>query len=277
MDGHYLCPGPLNDDTGGVEMIGLLFFLFILLYLLFGYFLYGYIRGWGPGKRKSLIITLVIMLGVPFGDVIPGKVYLKYLCATESGINISRTIDVSGYYVADRYFLGCASTCVEELKNWHKLGKHLFIESQVLAPRIEAFVEKPGFYRFQMVRKSEELCTVQDSLMQQYPVYFEKYRIPEGYCIYGEKIEKPSTDYIAMEWQWDTNYSKLSGIARVRSLVENIGTGNILGSNTGFVHMGGWLRRWFAGFMALGNPDECIDHGEYGFTWSVLRGVFNSN
>ena len=258
-------------------MIGLLFVLFAVLYLLFGYFLYGYIRGWGPGKRNALIITLVIMLGVPFGDVIPGKVYLKYLCATESGINISRTIDVSGYYVGDRYFLGCTSTCVEELKKWHKLGKHLFIESQVLGPRNEAFVNKPGFYRFQLVRKNEGLCTVQDSLMREYPIYFKKYRIPVGYCIYSKKVEKPSSDYLVKAWQWDSNYSQLFGIARVRSLVEDKDTGSFLGSNTGFAHKGGWLRRWFTGFVAVGQPDECIDRGEYGFTWSVLIGVFNSH
>ena len=258
-------------------MIGLIFILFISLYLLFGYFLYGYIRGWGPGKRKSAIITLVIMLGIPFGDVIPGKIYLKYLCATESGINISRTIDVSGYYVGDRYFLGCTSTCVEELKKWHKLGKNIFIESQVLGPRSEAFVDKPGLYRFQLVKKSEAECTVQDSLKRQYPIYLKKYRIPDGYCIYSKKIEKPSTGYLVKEWQWDSNYSRLFGIAKVRSLVEDIDTGSILGSNTGFVHKGGWLRRWFSGFVAVGHPDECIDRDEYGFTWSVLRGVFNSH
>ena len=258
-------------------MIGLLLVLFISLYLVFGFFLYGYIRGWGSGKIKSLIITLVIMIGIPFGDVIPGKVYLKYLCATESGIDIDKTIDVSGYSVGDRYFLGCTSSCVEILKKWKRLGRRMFIESQVTGPKKEYFVDMPGIYRFQLVSRNQVLCTTQDDLARHYPIYFKRYKIPEGYCIYSKRIDNPSANYLVKEWHWDTNYSQLFGIARVRSLVEDKETENILGSNTGFTHKGGWLRRWFAGFMAVGKPDECIDRGEYGFTWSVLRSVFSSH
>ena len=225
-------------------MIGLLLILFISLYLLFGYFLYGYIRGWGPGKKKSLLITLVIMLGVPFGDVIPGKLYLRHLCSTESGVEVHRTINVSGYSVGDRYFLGCTSSCVETLKKWHDLGRQMYIESIVTGPKKEYFVDKPGLYRFELVRRNKKLCVTQDDLARDYPVYFNRYRIPEGLCIYSNRIDKPSADYIVKEWQWDTNYSKLFGIARVQSLVADKYTGNIVGSNTGFTHKGGWLRRW---------------------------------
>ncbi len=258
-------------------MIGLLLILFISVYLLFGFFLYGYIRGWGPSKRKSLIITLALMIGVPFGDVIPGKVYMNYLCAVESGIDIKKTIDVSGYSVGDRYFLGCTSTCVEELNKWHKLGKPVFIESQVLGPKKEAFVDMPGLYRFQLTKRNRHQCKTQDDLENQFPIIFMRYVIPEGYCIYSQRIERSSANYVVKEWKWDTNYSKLFGIARVRTLVQEKDSGNIIGSNTGFAHRGGWLRRWLAGFLAVGQPDECLDKGEYGFTWSVLRGVFNSH
>jgi hypothetical protein len=240
-------------------MIGLLFVLFIFLYLLFGFFLYGYIRGWGPRKRKSLIITLVLMIGVPFGDVIPGKLYMNYLCATESGIDIKYTIDAPGYSVGDRYFLGCTSTCVEELKKWHILGKPVFIESQVLVPKIEAFVDMPGLYRFQLIRRNKHQCKIQDDLEHQYPILIKRYEIPEGYCIYSQRIERLSTNYVVKKWKWDTNYSKLFGIARVRTLVQEKNSGNIMGSNTGFTHRGGWLRRWLAGFLAVGQPDECLD------------------
>jgi hypothetical protein len=186
-------------------------------------------------------------------------------------------MNVSGYYVGDRYFLGCTSTCIEILKKWHDLGRHMFVESQVTGPKEEYFVDMPGIYRFQLVMRNNDLCKTQDELRHHYPIYFNKYRIPEGYCIYSKKIEEPSAEYIVKEWHWDTNYSQLFGIARVRSLVQHKDTGDIVGSNTGFTHKGGWLRRWIAGFMAVGKPDECIEHGEYGFTWSVLRGVFNSH
>jgi hypothetical protein len=138
-------------------------------------------------------------------------------------------------------------------------------------------VDMPGLYRFQLVRRNKELCTTQDNLARHYPVYYKRYNIPAGYCVYSKRIEKSSVDIIVKEWQWDRNYSQLFGIARVRTLVQDKVTGNILGSNIGFTHKGGWLRRWFAGFVPVGNPDECINRGEYGFTWSVLRGVFNNH
>jgi hypothetical protein len=255
-------------------MIGLLFILFTLLYLLFGYFLYGYIRGWGPGKVKSLLITLVILVGVPFGDVIPGKLYLKNLCETQAGIDIRKTIDAPGYYVGDQYFLGCTAACVEKLIKWHELGEEMFVESQVTAPKTEFFANKPGMYRFRLVKRSTDLCAKQDNLMAQYPPYFKKLIDLEKYCIHSENIAEPSAEYRVKEWHWDTNYSRLLGIARVRTLVQKIENGEIVGSNTGFSHKGGWLRRWVSGFMSVGQPDECIDDGDYGFSWSVLRGVF---
>ena len=258
-------------------MIGLLFVLFIILYLLFGYFLYGYIRGWGPGKRNALIITLVIMLGVPFGDVIPGKLYMRYLCEAESGLDVKKTVDVAGYSVGDRYFLGCSATCVEELKKWHMLNMPIFIESRVTAPRKEAFVDKPGFYRFELIKRNIQKCKTQDYIEHQFPNIFMSYAVPDGHCIYSKKIDRSSASYIVKEWKWDTNYSNLFGIARVRTLVQEKNTGYIVGSNTGFIHKGGWLRRWIAGFMAVGRSDECLDKGKYGFTWSVLRGVFKSH
>jgi hypothetical protein len=257
-------------------MIGLIFVLFIFLYLLFGFFLYGYIRGWGPGKGKSLLITLVLMLGIPFGDVIPGKLYMRYLCAAKSGFVFKKTIDVPGYSVGDRYFLGCSSTCVEELKEWHRLSTPKFIESRVIGQKTEAFVEKPGLYRFELIKRNTQRCKTQDYIEQNFPNIFMRYALPEGYCIFSQRIESSTADYIVKEWKWDTNYSRLLGISRVRTLVQEKDSGDILGSNTGFIHRGGWLRRWLAGFMAVGQPDKCLDKGDFGFTWSVLRGVFKS-
>ncbi len=257
-------------------MIGIIFFGTILLYLIFGFFLYGYIRGWGPGRRKALIITLVLMIGIPFGDVIPGKLYLAYVCHSNSGIEIYDGVEAEGYSVGDDYSLGCGALCVEALVKWHALGKSMFIESEVINYTDYVFGESPGVYRFQLVRRNDHICKKQDSIKLNYPAAFNRYRIPEGYCVEARIIDSLSADYLVQHIKWDGSYSKLFGIAKVRASVTESGTGRILGENIGFTHRGGWLRRWVAGALAVGQPDECIDQGDYGFTWSVLRGVFDN-
>ena len=257
-------------------MIGIIFFGAILLYLVFGFFLYGYIRGWGPGRRKALIITLVLLVGVPFGDVIPGKLYLAYLCQKEGGIEINESVNAAGYYVGDDYSLGCGALCVEALVKWNALGKSMFIESDVIGHREYVFGEGPGLYRFQLVSRNGEVCKKQDYIKLNYPAVHKRYRIPDGYCVGARKIDKVAASYLVIEGQWNRNFSKLFGIARVRAIVMDLNTGRTLGVNNGFTHKGGWLRRWIAGALAVGQPDECIDQGDYGFTWSVLRGVFDN-
>jgi len=256
-------------------MIGIIFFGSILLYLVFGFFLYGYIRGWGPGRKKALIITLVLMIGVPYGDVIPGKLYLAYVCHREGGIAINESVDVAGYSVGDDYSLGCGALCVEALVKWHGLGKSMFIESEVTANRDYIFGDGPGLYRFQLVSRNDEVCKKQDYIKLNYPAAFDRYRIPDDYCLEARMVESLSAEYMVQEGKWDRNYSKLFGVARVKASVTESNTGRVLGENIGFTHRGGWLRRWIAGALAVGQPDECIDQGDYGFTWSVLRGVFN--
>jgi hypothetical protein len=237
--------------------------------------LYGYIRGWGPGRKKALIITLVLMIGVPFGDVLPGKLYLAYVCHREGGIAINESVDVAGYSVGDDYSHGCGSLCVEALVKWHALGKPMFIESKVTGRRDYIFGEGPSLYRFQLVSRNDEVCKKQDDIKLNYPAAYNNYRIPDGYCVEAKKIDKSMSSHLLINGKWERNYSRLFGIARVRTRVAELNTGRVLGENTGFTHKGGWLRRWIAGALAVGQPDECIDQGDYGFTWSVLRGVFN--
>ncbi len=135
-------------------MIGFLFVLFIFLYLLFGFFLYGYIRGWGPGKRKSLLITLFLMLGIPFGDVIPGKLYLSYLCSKDGRDKINEVVHASGYSCAGSTTrTGCGQGCIQRLQEWRKAGKPMFIEAYVSNPKEYNFVDKPGYYRFELVER----------------------------------------------------------------------------------------------------------------------------
>jgi hypothetical protein len=276
MDGHYLCPGPLNDDTGGVEMIGLLFLLFIFLYLLFGYFLYGYIRGWGPGKRKALIITLVIMLGVPFGDVIPGKLYLYYICHKDGGIKINEVVHTTGYLALDGYSYGCGQGCIQKLLEWNRLGKPMFIETFVDTPKEYNFVDKPGYYRFELVERSPEKCALHDSLRVKYPIRFRSHETAGGYCLSAIAIDHTTANYSVKLSAHDYHVSDLLGIISDNAYIRRIADGNIISSATRFTYLGGWVQRSFSNILSGGIGEQCPSGLSHGFRSELMELTFKN-
>ena len=256
-------------------MIGLLFILFFCLYLLFGYFLYGYISGWGSGKRKSLIIALVIMLGIPFGDVIPGKLYLYYICHKEGGIKINEVVHTSGYLALDGYSYGCGQGCIQILREWKNLGRPMFIEAFVDNPKDYNFVDRPGYYRFELVERRPEKCALHDSLRVKYPIRFSNYKLSKGYCVYAEKINKPISGYTIESWNRDNHVSDILGIIADHAYIHRRSTGEIVASATQFTHVGGWLRRSIAKAVAVGQPDQCPSKMYYALGAELIRLTFN--
>ena len=73
----------------------------------------------------------------------------------------------------------------------------------------EYFVDKPGLYRFQLVVRNNVPCAAQESLIIQYPAFFNIPGAHDGYCIHSQRIDRPSSEYIVKEWKWDTNYSQI--------------------------------------------------------------------
>jgi hypothetical protein len=256
-------------------MIGLLFILFTLLYLLFGYFLYGYIRGWGPGKVKSLLITLVILVGVPFGDVIPGKLYLAYVCHKDGGIKVNEVVNTQGYLVLDDYSYGCDRGCIRKLEEWRRLGKPMFIEAFVMYPKESNFVDKPGYYRFELVERTPENCALQDKLNNKYPIRFSNFKIANDYCVISRAIDSPSSNYTVESWNYHNNVSSVMGIVVDRAYIRQRSTGTVLASAARYTHVGGWLRRAIANSLAVGHPDQCPENMSYPLGSELMRLTFN--
>ena len=256
-------------------MIGLLFVLFVFLYLLFGIFLYGYIRGWGPGKRKSLLITLVLMLGIPFGDVIPGKLYLSYLCHKDGGIRINEVVHASGYLALDDYSYGCGQGCIQRLQEWRKAGKPMFIEAYVSNPKEYNFVDKPGYYRFELVERTPERCARYDAVGAKYPIRFGNIKMPDEYCLSAKAIRNPISKYTVESWARDTDISGFLGIVADHAYIRRISSGDILGSATQFTYLGGWLRRSISDVIAFGHPDQCPSDMTYALGNKLMQLTFN--
>jgi hypothetical protein len=257
-------------------MIGLIFIVFISLYLLFGYFLYGYIRGWGPGKRKALIITLVIMLGVPFGDVIPGKLYLAYICSQDGGIKINETVHTSGYLALDSYSYGCGQDCIQKLRKWKKLGRPMFIEAFVDTPKEYNFVDKPGYYRFELVERTPEKCALHDSLRVKYPVRFGSHENTSEYCISVREIDRPTADYSVELWGHDYHVSDLLGIISDNAYIKRVADNEIISKATRFTHLGGWVRRSLSNVFSGGVGEYCPSGLSHAFRSELLELTFKN-
>ena len=255
-------------------MIGLLLVLFISLYLVFGFFLYGYIRGWGSGKIKSLIISLVIMIGIPFGDVIPGKLYLYYICHKDGGIKINEVVRTSGYLALDSYSYGCGQGCIQRLREWQKLGKPMFIEAYVDNPREYNFVDKPGYYRFELVERTPEKCAVYDSLKVKYPIRFSNYKISREYCISVRTISQPTADYSVELLAHDYHVANLFGIISDNTYIRRVATNEIISEATRFTHLGGWVQRSLSDVLSGGLGEYCPPNLSHGFRSKLMELTF---
>jgi len=256
-------------------MIGLLFVLFILLYVLFGFFLYGYIRGWGPGKGKSLLITLVILVGVPFGDVIPGKLYLAYVCHKDGGIKVNEVVNTPGYLVLDDYSYGCDRGCIRKLEEWRKLGKPMFIEAFVNYPKEYNFVDKPGYYRFELVERTPENCAFQKLLKTKHPTRLKNYKLANDYCVSSTLIDSPLSEFSVESWDYHNSVSNIMGIVADQAYIRQRSTGKVVAKATRYTHIGGWLRRAIANSIAVGHPDQCPKNMSYPLGSELMRLTFN--
>ena len=258
-------------------MIGLLFVLFVFLYLLFGFFLYGYIRGWGPGKRKSLLITLVLMLGIPFGDVIPGKLYLSYLCHKDGGIRINEVVHASGYLALDDYSYGCGQGCIQRLQEWRKAGKPMFIEAYVSNPKEYNFVDKPGYYRFELVERTPERCARYDAVGAKYPIRFGNIKMTGEYCLVSKEIDLPTSDYSVELWARDNRVSDYFGIISDNAYIRRMVNNRLVSQARRYTHLGGWVQRSLTNILSGGVGEYCPADLSHEFRFELMRRTFMGN
>ena len=246
-----------------------------LLYLVAGYFVFQLFIDIGINKKKSWVITVALMILVPFGDVIPGKIYFSYICNKEGGMVIDKVVEVDGYLAMDSYSYGCSQGCIQRLVEWQKAGKPMFIEAFVDYPKEENFADKPGYYRFELVEKTPEACALQDSIMDRYPVRFGTYPVPDGYCLLAKAIENPTAEYSVESWKRDYHVSDLFGIVADHAYITQIPTGKIVASAAQYTYSGGWLRRSISKSIAVGQPMQCPPRMNYALGNRLTQLTFN--
>ena len=74
-------------------MIALMVLVAATVYLVIGSFIVKRIPNkWGKG------VAIIVMLLIPTGDAIVGRIYLNHLCSTEAGVKAYRTVELPAEY-----------------------------------------------------------------------------------------------------------------------------------------------------------------------------------
>ncbi|HMK44535.1 MAG TPA: hypothetical protein VK445_10405, partial [Dissulfurispiraceae bacterium] len=145
-------------------------------------------KSWTEHKsrlRTGLIIAVFVL--IPTWDNIAGNVALFYLCETEGGLRINKTIDGEEGFLLDEID-GCGIICAEELF----AGRYRFVEVNVVRPNKNHFTDEIGLYRFSLAKKGSPECRLYDA---QYAKLMFVRDYPKDLCIASERIQSLKSHY----------------------------------------------------------------------------------
>lgn len=139
-------------------MSGLILILYVSIYLAILYFTTKWVVSWFEDSRKRTIagwITILILLAIPFGDHLVGRMYMYYLCKTDGGIKIYKQVEIDpGYFSPDadpNYFDS------KSPNYFFKAGRSLREKFNIEDRYIEQRNNDRYFSRLFNIRKSEYL------------------------------------------------------------------------------------------------------------------------
>jgi len=219
-------------------------------FLLIGFFLYAIIayyickHVWQRKRsKKILVFWIAAFVLIATWDNIIGEVTYFYLCKTQGGVKIYKTVDsVEGYFDAsNKYGFVDAITGEDLLKRTYE-----FIEIEVTSPSSdlkETYRPLPeGRYRFTVEKAGSEKCDYFYRDIKSRPGSdFKKY--PKEYCLGVEKVDKFKSRYAYYYLEkTDSHYHyPFVHIRKLESRAWDMSTGEILGTATSFLYYGGWM------------------------------------
>lgn len=196
---------------------------------------------WGKTQRKLYAwLTAIFFVVLATGDNIVNNIYFRYLCYTQGGMRIYKTVENAEGYLKENSFNGCdPGSQVKLLK-----GTYSFIEVNVIYPKKEYLTEEAGLHRFYLAKRGDPNCKIYEDYYEHdiKSKYLKEY--PKEYCIVSEKVDRLKSKYSYLPHVFDRNYLPLVHIAKGETFVRDIQSGNVLGSLTRFVYYGSWLNAW---------------------------------
>jgi hypothetical protein len=146
----------------------------------------------------------------------------------------------------------------------------MFIETFVDNPKEYNFADRPGYYRFELVERTLERCAFYDSVGVKYPIRFANYKMPEGYCLSVESIEKPSAEYSVELRAQNLHISNTMGIVADYAYIRRLFDNKVLAKATRFTHLGGWFQRSLSNVLSGGVGEYCPAELSHGFRYELM-------
>ncbi len=247
--------------------------MLLLIVLIFFFALAASLALWWikGSKNVAIIVFLVCFLG-PSWNLILGLISFNYLCCTESGKKVYKTVkDVEGYLSEDTTW-GCNDGCIDELL---KKQHYKFIEANVTKPDPKFLTNEIGFYRFYPDKKGALLCNAYYEMVAMYhPNYQKKYyeEHPEDICVASERIDRLKSKYAYYHYDSQSVSIAPLRIRKLKSSVRNIETNETLGEAVSFLWYGpSWLEIFVDHVKPAECPVEVFDRNKPGIHYAILK------
>lgn len=232
-------------------MFAILFLIGIIFYVALSGYIYRYVAK-KTNKKFIKFITIFILIFVAVGDNILGEAVFYYLCKTESGKKIYKTVEnVEGFYV-ENYTNG-----IFPLMTFLFEGKYKFIEAKVDTPKEGLFADSAGYYRFNLSDLNDNNCHAfnewKSEVMKRKVNFYEKFT-SRSECIASNKIDTPQSSYSIIYYE-EKNILPFLFISRTKTKIKNILTDEIIGEANEYYYSGGWILQLF--FGGVGHTKSC--------------------
>lgn len=239
----------------------------------------GSVYRWVRRKTESKLARFMALFALVFfaiGDNIIGEAAFYYLCKTQGGKKIYKTVDnVDGFFV-ENFKYGFNMIYMDELI----YKKYLFIENYVLDPKEEYFAAGEGLHRFTTSTTNDESCRLYNKWKHDKTtnkINFYKEYTDRDICISSNKIDIIKSKY-SVSYYKINNYIPLLPISKYTTEIKNIATGEILGVANSFNCSGGWiLDLTFGGSGHTKKcPDKNLEKGEVSIHKQIIYDVLKS-
>ncbi len=134
-----------------------------LLLLAIGWLLVAVVSGFlaykGTRKRWVQVATAIVVLWLPFWDVIPGWILYQKAVREVGGVRIYKTVEAEGYL--DRSATDCYS-CWSQLNG--SSYEYLEVERTVSGGALSVIEPDPGFYEYRLDPLEESSCAAFNEL-----------------------------------------------------------------------------------------------------------------
>jgi len=131
---------------------------------------------------KRFIIIYFLFMVVPFWDIALGYFYMKYLNIIQAGEKIYKPINVDGYLIESKSFLGTPKSIYG--CGYCNFDKYQFLEMNLTRPG--PLADTSGYHRFYLAEANDPKCELYYKALnsREEPFMYKR----EGYCVASEKM-----------------------------------------------------------------------------------------